>query len=508
MENSHGGKRTAMLAALLLAALVTMVNTSIASVALPTIARDLNASGTQIHFIADGFSISLTALVLLFGAMGDTYGRKLMFVLGLSLMIPSAVMCSLSSSPTELILWLMASGAATAMLFPTTLSAISEIYSEPAERARAVALWTGTAAAGAAVAPIISGWMLERFSWGSVFLVSVPVAAITLILGVLVLPPMRHKGAPPVDWLGGALSAAALGSLLVLVILGPVEGWVEPVPLLAAITAACTAGFVAWQLRAPHPLLDLRAFRNRSLTGGSLIIILLFTVLSGVMFLSAQYTQSVLDYSTFEAGVAVLPLSLAVFAAAPVSALLVTRIGPRNTVSAGSVLVALGALSGLWWGTGTGYPVLLLSFVLFGVGLGLAMTPSTSAILDSLPPEQQGIASAVNDVTRDFGSAFGVALMGAIASVVYSDIIAKAYATLSPAEQGAVPEDIYRQIRGSLSGALAAAAEHPGQAADKVVEVAREAFVGGQGQAAVLGVLLSLACLGVAWFFLPKKVNT
>jgi len=499
------GKRKMMLVALLLGAFVTMLNTAVASVALPTIAAALDATGTQIHFIADGFSIALTAFVLISGAVGDAYGRKRLFIGGLALMMPAAIMASRSTSANELILWLMASGVATALLFPTTLSSISEIYPDKAERARAVALWAGTASAGAAVAPIVSGWMLERYPWGSVFLVSVPLALITLVVGIFALDPMKHANPAPVDWLGGVLSVVAFASLLTLVILAPVEGWEPPVPTLAAIAAISVIGFIVRQLRAAHPLLDLRVFTHKPLTGGALIIMILFAVLSGLMYLSAQYTQSVLGYSTLKAGFATLPLTVAVFIASPVSAGMVQRLGARRTVVLGSALVVLGAISSRWWSAHSPYLLLLLTFVLFGVGLGLAMTPSTSAILDTLPSEQAGIASAINDVTRDFGEAFGIAINGAVAAVVYTTIIDDAYGGLTPEQRATVPDTIYREIRSSLSGALSVAKAHPGPEADSVVALARDAFVSGQAKAAAIGVVLGLVCLVVAHFLLPDK---
>lgn len=501
-------RRRLMLIALLLGALVTMLNTSVASVALPTIVSDLGADGIQIHFIADGFSIALTACVLLTGALGDAYGRKRMFIIGLVLMIPAAVMASRSTSANELIFWLMASGVATAFLFPTTLSAITEIFTTKQERAQAVALWAGTAAAGAAIAPIISGWMLEHYAWGAVFLVSVPLALLTLVLGIVVLDPMVHPHPHPVDWLGGVLSIIALSTLITLVILAPVDGWQGPVPLLTAVSLVAMIAFVIRQLRIAHPLIDLRVFRNKPLLGGALIITILFTAMSGIMFLTAQYTQSVLGYSTLQAGVATLPLTIAVFIASPVSARWVMRMGTRRTVIIGAALVALGALSCRWWSAESPYLLLFITFVLFGVGLGLAMTPSTSAILDTLPPEQAGVASAVNDVTRDFGEAFGIALNGAVAGVVYASIIDTAYGSLTPEQRTSIPDTIYREVRGSLAGALSAAKAHPGPEADAVVTIARDAFVNGQATAAAIGVVLGLLCLVFAYLLLPDKSTT
>ena len=507
-EELSGRKRRILLITLLLGAMVTMLNTAVAGVAIPTIAADLKASGIQIHLIGDGFAIALTSLVLLTGAIGDRYGRRRNLLTGLALMIPSAIMASRSTTPSELILWLMASGAAAAFLFPTTLSAISEMYPDAQERSRAVGLWAGCAAAGAALAPVLSGLILEHFYWGYVFLVSVPVAAITLILGFLVMPQMKHAGAPPVDWIGGIFSIIGIGGLLLLVIFGPVEGWHEPVPLFAAAAVLGLGAFIARQLTATYPLLDLRVFKHKPLTGGSLIIMILFAAMAGIMYLNAQFTQMVLGFSTLNAGLAVLPLSASVFIGAPLSANLVRRIGARNTVMLGAVLAACGSAIVFFWTDHSPYPVLFVTFVLLGLGIGFGMTPSTSAILDTLPPKQAGIASAVNDVTRDFGQSMGIAIMGSLASVTYAKVLASGYESLSPEQQAQIPKDIAIQIQSSLAGAIAVADAYPGSNADQLLEAAREAFVAGLGRAGALSTGLALLCLVIALLMIPHTLSS
>ncbi len=503
-----GHKQRLLLLTLLLGAMVTMLNTAVAGVAIPTIAADLKASGIQIHLIGDGFAIALTSLVLLTGAIGDRYGRRRNLLAGLALMIPAAIMASFSTSANELIVWLMASGTAAAFLFPTTLSAISEMYPDAHARSRAVGLWAGCAAAGAALAPVLSGLILEHFHWGYVFLVSVPVAAITLIMGFFVMPEMKHAGAPPVDWIGGLFSIIGIGGLLLLVIFGPVEGWHQPVPLFAAAAVFGLSAFVIRQLKATHPLLDLRVFKHKPLTGGSLIIMILFAAMAGIMYLNAQFTQMVLGFSTLNAGLAILPLSVSVFIGAPLSAIIVRKIGARNTVMLGTILAACGSAIVFFWTDHSPYPVLFVTFVLLGLGIGFGMTPSTSAILDTLPPKQAGIASAVNDVTRDFGQSMGIAIMGSIASVTYAKVLSSGYESLTPEQQAQVPKDIAVQIQSSLAGALAVAQAYPGPNADQLLVAAREAFVAGLSKAGVLSTIMALVCLVIAFLMIPHTLTS
>lgn len=500
--------RNLVLITLLLGAMVTMLNTAVAGVAIPTIASDLKATGIEIHLIGDGFAIALTSLVLLTGAIGDRYGRRKNLLFGLTLMIPAAIMASRSTSPQELILWLMVSGAAASFLFPTTLSAISEMYEDAQVRARAVGLWAGCAAAGAALAPVLSGLILEKFHWGFVFLVSVPVAAITLVLGFLFMPQMKHEGAPPVDWLGGIFSVIGIAGLLLLIIFGPVEGWHGPVPYFAVAAALGLTAFVVRQLTAKHPLLDLRVFKHKPLTGGSLIIMILFAAMAGIMYLNAQYTQMVLGYSTLKAGIAILPLSVSVFIAAPLSAILIRKLGARNTVILGAILTACGSAIVYFWSDHSPYPILFITFCLIGFGIGFGMTPSTSAILDTLPPNQAGIASAVNDVTRDFGQSMGIAVMGSIASVTYAKVLSSGYQSLTPEQQAQIPKDIATQISSSLAGALAVAEAYPGSNTEALINAAREAFVAGLGRAGALSTVMALVCLVIAFLMFPHTLTS
>ncbi|MGI9252716.1 MAG: MFS transporter, partial [Thermomicrobiales bacterium] len=314
-----GTARTLAFVALLLGSLATMLNTSVVNVALPRIASELKADGVQIDLIADGDSIAQTALVLLFGAIGDKFGRKKMFVGGSLLLAVFSLFCARSGSADELVIWRIAVGAASAMLFPTTLSMTTGLYPEREERAKAVAVWTGVAAVGAAIAPILSGWLQNTFDWPAIFLVSVPIALTAALVAWRLLPEQREAGMPGIDWLGGFFAACMLSGLLLATILTPMEGVNGLTLAVLGLGLFGVAGFILWERRAAHPLIDLSAFRERTFSGGAVVILLLFLAMSGTMYLAAQFTQNVLGYSAMQAGFAQLPVTLGVIAMTPLN---------------------------------------------------------------------------------------------------------------------------------------------------------------------------------------------
>ncbi len=499
--------RRIQLSVLLLGALVTMFNISVTNVALPTIASALKANGMQIHLIADGFTIALTSFVLIAGAVGDRYGRKRMFLAGAGLMIPASLLSALSGSANELIASRMIAGVATALLFPTTLSMIAMIFPEADERVQAIALWSGTAAAGSAIAPVVAGMLIEFFNWNSVFLCSFLLAIIAFIVGWRVLPNRIQADAPPVDWLSGALSILFVGALLFAIILFPVEGLSGTVIGIAIVALITLAAFIARQTRARQPLLDLSVLRDMRFTIASITLVLVAFAMLGVMFLAAQYVQNVLGYPPLMAGLSVLPLSIAGLIASPISARLDTRLGSKIVVTGGLGLIGLGFVTALFWTVTSPYLQVFISYLLIGTGMGLAMTPTTNAIMGSLPPEKAGIGSAMNDVTRDFGSALGIAVNGSIAALTYKDTLTKIYSHLPPAQQTEISDNVARTIAGSLSGALQVAQRYPGADADKMLQAARQAFLDGQMMAMGLSAVLCFVGALIVWWLFPARAT-
>ncbi|MBP9718947.1 MAG: MFS transporter [Candidatus Levybacteria bacterium] len=489
---------------LLLGALITVFNISVTNVAIPKIAAALSANGLQIHFIADGLTITLAAFVLLLGAIGDSYGRKLLFVSGCAIMIIASLFSAYSTSANTLIVWRMIAGIATAMLYPTTLSMITTIFQEKKQRLLAIGMWSGISAGGAALAPVVAGWLLVYFPWGSVFLISVPFTILALILGWWVLPEFKNKNEKSIDYLGGILSIIWISFLLFGIILFPVDGFDSRVGSALGIACVSLVLFLLRELHTTNPLLDLRVFKNSRFSIAALTITIVAFAQLGVMFLAQQYVQNVLGYNTLQAGLSGFPLSIAVLIASPLSAKIDGRFGSRKTIAAGFFFIAIGFLTALLWTVHSPYLQICLSYVLIGIGLGLTMTPSTNAIMNSLPEGKAGIASAVNDVTRDLGNSLGIAVNGSIAAISYTTVLEKMEKNIPVSEQAAISENIVRTITSSLSGALEVAQRYPSVNAGQMVSAAKQAFLDGQLAAMLLSAILCFIGAIIVLLYMPQ----
>ncbi|MCL5432904.1 MAG: MFS transporter [Patescibacteria group bacterium] len=492
---------------LLLGALITVFNISVTNIALPSIASALNANGIQIQFIADGLTIALASFVLIMGALGDRYGRKLLFLLGCAIMLIACVFSTHAPSANTLIFWRMIAGIATAMLYPTTLSMLTTIFENHRQRLLAIGIWSGISAGGAAVAPIVAGLLLEYFPWGSVFFISAPFTLLALIIGWKFLPEFKNAIPMAVDYIGGALSVVFVGSLLFAIIRYPVSGFDFRFFISLLISALSLILFIVYEKKVANPLLDLSVFKNPRFSLGAISITIVAFAQLGVMFLAQQFVQNVLGYNTFQAGLSALPLSISVVIASPFSARLDNKFGSKKTIAAGLLLVGLGFLTALVWTTHSPYWQIFVSYALIGIGLGFTMTPSTNAIMNSLPKDRAGIASAVNDVARDFGSSLGIAVNGSIAALTYSKIIDQFYKNMPSNQQALISQNIVSTITSSLSGALEVARRYPGPEATKLVAAAGQAFLDGQYAAMSLSVILCFMGAGVVLIYMPKNIK-
>ncbi len=308
-------------------------------------------------------------------------------------------------------------GAGAAFIMPATLSLLVSVFTDERERATAIGIWAATAGLGVALGPVVGGFLLDHFWWGSIFIVNVPLTALALVAGVRLIPESRDPVARRIDWPGAALSVAGLVALVWAIIEAPSEGWTAaPVLAAGALGAAALTAFVVRQRRIAEPLLDVRLFNNPRFTAASSTIMVLFFALFGFLFLSTQYLQFVLGYSPSAAGVRVLPYAGAMIVCAPLSARLVASLGTKRVATAGMLLFAAGLAVAASISTSSGYGRLAVAFLLMGAGMGLAGAPATESIMGSLPPERANIGSAVNDTTRELGGALGVAVVGSVAS--------------------------------------------------------------------------------------------
>jgi EmrB/QacA subfamily drug resistance transporter len=500
--------RALTMTVLLIGAFVSVMNMSVTNVALPIIAADLGAEGSGIAWISDSFTIALTSFVLIAGAVGDRYGRRMMFLTGALLTVAGSFASAWSPSTGALIVTRAFTGVAVALLFPTTLSFITSIYTDRAERMRAIGLWAGVASAGAAFAPVVGGLLLEHVWWGSVFLIGAPIAAVAALLGWFALP--RDSGSPghSVDWAGGVYSVLFVGSLLFAVIEWPISGLEGRVLAGCAVAVLTGALFIRRQLQAVHPLLDLRLLRAPRFGIAALTVTLVFFGSFGYAFLSSQFFQNVLGYSPLDAGLAGLPMSVGMLLFSQVAAKLDLPWGTHRVIALGLVVIAVSFGLATLWGPDTAYVPIGLGMLLLGIGVGLTGTPTTNAIMNSLPPEQAGVGSAVNDVTRDFGGALGVALFGAVSSVFYGRYFAELIDTLPAEVRDQVGDDVVLTVSRSLNGALSVAERYRGEYPELsagLVEAAGQGWLAGQAAAMWMGGLVCLVLSVVVYRFMPRS---
>jgi EmrB/QacA subfamily drug resistance transporter len=440
--------------------MIVVANASL-NVALPTLVNDLHAGASSLQWIVDAYSLVFAGLLLTAGSLGDRYGRRLALNGGLLIFGVASGLAAFAGSSAQLIAARAVMGVGAAFVMPATLSVLAHVF-PPAERKQAIAIWAGFAGVGAALGGVTSGWLLQHFWWGSIFLTNVAVVAIALIAGAFLVPSANEDHEPALDLIGALLSIAGLGTLVYAIIEAPSRGWLSGETLAtSALAVAVLVGFAFWELHTREPMLDLRFFRNPQFAAATSTITLVFFVMFGMIFTMTQYLQLVLGYSPLEAGVRMLPWAVMYMISARRSARFVERFGQRIVVSSGLAVVAGGlallALSGLH----ANYPLLALSLVVSAAGMGMVTAPSTGAIIVSLPLNKAGVGSAVNDTTRELGGALGVAVMGSLVASFYrADLPASAHAATA-----------------SLGAGLEAAATLPGPAGAQLAHAARAAYV-------------------------------
>jgi EmrB/QacA subfamily drug resistance transporter len=384
-------------------------------------------------------------------------------------------------------------GAGAAFIMPATLSLLISVFTDPGERAMAIGVWAATAGLGVALGPVVGGFLLDHFWWGSIFIVNVPLTAFAVVAGRRLLPESRDPVARRVDWTGAALSGIGLVAFVWAVIEAPSKGWTSPAVLGAgALAAIALAAFVWWQRRVEEPLLDVRLFANARFTAASSTVMVLFFALFGFLFLSTQYLQFVLGYSPSAAGVRVLPYAGAMIVCAPLSSWLVGLAGTKRVVTTGMALFATGLAIAATVTVAGGYARLGVALLFMGAGMGLAGAPATESIMGALPPERANIGSAVNDTTRELGGALGVAIVGSIMSSLYATGLADA-----------LPDGVPASVAAAARGSLGAGVQVGGGLGAEIAQASREAFVQALSQASIVAALVAALGAGIAWRYLP-----
>jgi MFS family permease len=489
-----------VLVSLILVAAVANLNLSVANVALPSIGQAFDSSQTTLNLIAIGYSLGLAASVLWFGALGDRYGRKLMIILGMSLAVPASLVAGLAPSDDILFLARLVGGIAAGLAYPTTLALITALWSGPA-RTKSIALWSALGGDIAMLGPLLSGLLLEFFAWGSVFLVTIPLALLALYLAWRHVPAHINESTTPVDNLGGVLSAVMIGALVVALNFLVVPD-LRTLAIGLLVVAVITLALFVWrQRRAVNALYDLKIAARPTFWVAAVAGIIIFGSLMGIAFINQQYLQNVLGYDTLQAGAAILPAVVFMILVAPRSATLVQQLGSRATLLLGQVVLGLAFIAMFFlWGEGTPYWMVAIPLVLMGIGVGLAGTPSSNSLTGSVPVQRVGMASGTADLQRDLGGALMTSIFGALLTAGYAGAMGTAIA----ASGEDVTSETQSQLQLSYASAADLAANNP-QYSEQIITAAQESFLDGDQLAYVAGLVAVIIGGTLTFIFFPRK---
>lgn len=485
---------------LVVALLVTSIDHTIINVAMPRLVGDLGATSAQLQWIVAAYTIVFAGLLLTAGSLGDRFGRRHALLAGLVTFLGGSVMAATAGTTAALIAGRCVMGLGGALIMPTTLSILVNVFGDPRERAKAIAGWTAASGAGIAIGPIIGGALMRSFSWSSVFWINVPLLALALIGALHFVPDSRDPNATRLDPVGAVLSIAAISTLVYAIVQTPERGWTDSASRVSfAIGLGLAVAFIAWEMHRDDPMLDISLFRNRGFSAGSTTLALLFFAMAGTVFLQAQYLQFILGYTPLAAGFALVPAALGMLVGTGAGAHLTQLHGGRTAVTVGTLVAATGVAVQAAMVDGGSYLPTGVGLLLFGLGAGITMPPATEMIMASLPPARAGVGSAVNDTVREFGGALGVAVIGSIAATAYTS-------TMRGELDGIVgltgPDRI--AVENNLGAALDISRKL-GDHAHAVADVARTAFIDSMHTSLWIAAGLAVYAAGVAFTQLPSR---
>jgi DHA2 family multidrug resistance protein-like MFS transporter len=491
-----------VLGTLILVAGVANLNLSVANVALPDIGEAFDSSQTTLNLIAVGYSLGLAASVLYLGAVGDRYGRKLLLVLGMALSIPASLLAAYAPSDTVLFLARVLGGLAAGMAYPTTLALIAALWSGPA-RTRSIALWSAIGGAIAALGPLAAGFVLQYFWWGSVFLITLPLALLAVVMAARIVPAHVNETTDAVDNLGGILSVVLVASLILAINFAPIPNETTLVLSLSAIALAAAIAFVIRQRRARNPLYDLKVAGRRVFWVAACAGIIVFGTLMGAAFIGQQFLQNILGYSTLASGASILPAAACMVVIAPRSAKFVESRGARFTLLVGYLFCLLGFLTMLiLWKEGSSYLEVGLAYAFIGIGVGFAGTPASHSLTGSVPVERAGMASGTADLQRDLGGALMTSILGALLATGYASAMATSIGQ-SP-QAASITDATQSQLQMSFAGAASVAEQYP-KHADQITAAAGTAFLHGDAWAYIAGIVAILIGAALVFFLFPRR---
>ena len=475
-------QRRTILIGVCIALMAVIASVSGLNVAQPELTVAFDASQTEVLWFINIYTISLAALLLPLGAMGDRWGRRPMLLAGLFVFGTASAAAGLAPSAAIMLAARFLSGVGAAMIMPVTLAGITSTFPDE-ERSKAIGVWTGVAGGGGILGMYLSAVLVDLASWRWLFVLPVVLVVVAIVVALRSIPNSRAASGHGFDTVGSLSSVVAVVGLVLFLHEGPERGWTAPATLLSLLVGViAVAGFVLWELRRQAPLLDVRLFRERRLASGSVSLLTVFGVQAGIFVVLFPYFQAVLGWSGLRSTLALMPMALLMMFASGLAPKVAARIGSRSTMASGIFLGVVGLVfMATFVSVDGGYLSILPGMLAMGLGMGLTMTPSTEAITSALPREHQGVASALNDVTREFGTALGVALLGAVLTAGYRGAM--------DSRLDGVPDDAARTAREGVANALAAA-DGAGPQARALTRAAQESFVDGWQQAMWAGAVV------------------
>jgi EmrB/QacA subfamily drug resistance transporter len=493
MHRGRTANRWMTLAVLCTSVVLITIDTTILNVAIPTLSRSLATSTGELQWIVDAYTVVFAGLLLTCGSLGDRLGRRRILAIGLVVFGVGCAASALAGSAGVLIAMRALTGVGAALIFPATLSLITNVFTDPVERQKAIAVWASTAGIGIALGPLAGGVLLEHFYWGSIFLVNLPVIAVALVGIAIWVPESRDPVHHRLDLAGALLSIVGLATLVYGVIRGGSDGWSDPATLGTIVAGiAVIALFVLHELRTPAPMLDVGVFRNPRFAGASAAVTAVYFCLFGTIFLLTQHLQELLGYGTLAAGIRTVPFAITLMIVANTTPRIVGRFGQRLPIVVGLVVVAGSQLLRIASTPTSGYGIIFASQVAFAFGMGLLIAPATASIMGAVPAASAGVGSAINDTTRQVGGALGVAVMGSVAAAGFRESLVHR-----------VP-NVASGARDSLGAAMATAKSLGSTAiAQRVGDAARVAFIHGLRLASWVAFAVALLGAVVAWRLLP-----
>ncbi|MGH1503193.1 MAG: MFS transporter [Acidimicrobiales bacterium] len=464
-----------ILTTMCVALMAVIASVSGLNVAQQELALDFGASQGAVLWIINGYTLALAALLMPIGAIGDRYGRKPVLMAGLVLFGLASVGAALATGTAMMIVARVVAGAAAAMIMPVTLSVLTSTFPEE-QRAQAIGIWAGVAGSGGLIGLFVSSFMVDYLTWRWLFILPIALVAVAAVLTSMHVPNSVEHAEHPFDVVGSVLSALAIGGIVLGIHEGPEKGWGDPLTIAGLVVGVVAlVAFIVWERRLEDPLLDMSVFRDRGLASGTFTLVVLFGMMFGIFLVLFPFFQAVVGWSALRSAVALLPMAVMMMPTSALAPQVAKRFGVRRTMIVGSSLAAIGLITlALRASVEGGYLSVLPGLMIIGLGMGLTMTPATEAITSTLPAEKQGVASALNDTSREVGGAVGVALLGAMLSSGYRSAIEPALEGLPPELAEPASEGI-----GNAFGVAGVVGETDPQLAGTIIDAAQHAFVDG-----------------------------